>query len=59
MTYLDLIKELEEYSMEELKQNVTFLINSADDFQIDDEISAEQVDWITSQDVEGKILIVV
>jgi len=59
MTYLDLIEELQEYSMEELKQNVTFLISSADDFEIDDEVSLEEVDWMTAYNQNKQILIVV
>jgi hypothetical protein len=59
MTYLDLIEELQGYSMEELKQNVTFLISSADDFEIDDEVSLEEVDWMTAYNQNKQILIVV
>jgi hypothetical protein len=59
MTYLDLIEELQGYSMEELKQNVTFLISSADDFEIDNEVSLEEVDWMTAYNQNKQILIVV
>lgn len=59
MTYQDLINELQGYSSEELKQNVTFLICTAHDLQEDDELSLEEVDWVTTSDGEGKILMVV
>ena len=59
MTYLDLIEELQGYSMEELKQNVTFLISDGDDLETDDEISLEEVDWMTAYNQNKQILIVV
>jgi hypothetical protein len=59
MTYLDLIEELQGYSMEKLKQNVTLLISSCDDLKIDDELSLEEVDWVTAYNQNDQIVIVV
>ena len=59
MTYLDLIEDLQGYPLEKLKQNVTFLISSADDFEIDDEISLEEVDWMTAYNRNEQIVIFV
>ena len=59
MTYLDLIEDLQGYPLEKLKQNVTFLICSADDFEIDDEVSLEEVDWMTAYNQNEQIVIFV
>jgi hypothetical protein len=59
MTYLDLIEELQGYSMEKLKQNVTLLISSCDDLKIDDELSLEEVDWVTAYNQNDQIVIIV
>jgi|694.fasta_scaffold116710_6 hypothetical protein len=59
MTYQDLLEELQGYSTEELKQNVTFLICSDNNFEIDDEISLEDIDWITAYNQNDQIVIVV
>jgi hypothetical protein len=59
MTYQDFLEELQGYSTEELKQNVTFLICSDNNFEIDDEISLEDIDWITAYNQNDQIVIVV
>jgi hypothetical protein len=59
MTYQDLINELKDYSSEQLQQDVTFLF--CDDFKVkcDDQLSAEEVSFLTCCDTKDQIYIIV
>lgn len=57
MTYQDLILELQGYTPEQLKQNVVFQL--IDDAASDEMVSLENVDWVTTETPDNKLVILV